>query len=242
MNIVLKNLADDIEACVSIEKQSNIFIPACSECEIQIEGNEAVFSVFYNRNFDLDIPDEKTDRLTKWLGLSVGNLIVQVSNTYRVKNLTDGDIIELNDKWHYVPVTSGEAFFKCLPSIYYLGSAECERAEIESVFATAVNESSYIKFYKKFLVLMNLSGWFRILKYSKQLKSKKRSASQKQLTKVFKSIYELSYDDRLYQFQPVRVIFDRAVDVAFSKIKMPKKIKMKLLDKINGFKSEIFDS
>ena len=241
MKIVFKNFADDIDASVAIESKDFVSIGNCSEYETEIDGREIVFSVFYNRNFDLDIPFEKTDKFTKWLDLSVGHLIVQVKNTYRVSNLKNGDVIELKDKWHYVPPTSTEAFFKCLPSVYYLGAAECNGAEIESVSAIAVNEESYKKFYKKFLVLMNLSGFFRIIKYNKQLKSKKRSASQKQLTKTFKQIYELSVDERAYQFQPIRVIFDRVVDIMLSKIVMPKKIKLKIQQKIDMIKNSIFD-
>ncbi len=241
MKIVFKNFADDIDAAVSIENKGYVSIGNCSEYETEIDGREIVFSVCYNRNFDLDIPIEKTDKFSEWLDLSVGNLIVQVKNTYKVSNLKNGDVIELRDKWHYVPPTSTEAFFKCLPSVYYLGAAECNSAEIESVSATAMNEEAYKKFYKKFLVLMNLSGFFRIIKYNKQLKSKKRSASQKQLTKTFKQIYELSVDERTYQFQPIRVIFDRVVDILLSKIIIPKKIKLKIQQKIEVIKQSIFD-
>ncbi len=241
LQIAFKNFADDIDATVSMENKGVVSIGNCSEYETEIDGREIVFSVCYNRNFDLDIPIEKTDKFSKWLDLSVGNLIVQVKNTYRVSNLKDGDVIELKDKWHYVPPTSKEAFFKCLPSVYYLGAAECNEAEIESVSATAMNEESYNKFYKKFLILMNLSGYFRIIKYNKQLKSKKRSASQQQLTKAFKQIYELSVDERTYQFQPIRVIFDRVVDIILTKIVMPKKLKLKIKQKIDAIKTFIFE-
>ena len=83
-----------------MENKDVVSIGNCSEYETEIDGREIVFSVCYNRNFDLDIPIEKTDKFSKWLDLSVGNLIVQVKNTYRVSNLKDGDVIELKDKWH----------------------------------------------------------------------------------------------------------------------------------------------
>lgn len=57
---------------------------------------------------------------------------------------------------------------------------------------------------------------------------------------TFNELYSMSYDEREYQFQPIIVIFDRVVEAIFSKIKMPKRIKAKLLEKINRIKSAVF--
>ncbi len=240
MRIILKNLADDVDALVCIENNDIISVLKSSEYEISTACDEIVFSVCYKRNFDIDIPSEETDRILRWLDFALGNLIVQIENTYRISNLSDGDVIELNDRWHYVPVTTRESFFKCLPSVYYLAQAECEHAKLESVSAVSFNEASYIKFYKKFLVLMNLSGWFKIIKYRAQLNRQKRISSQKCLTKVFSALYSMPLDEREYQFQPVKVIFDRIIDAMFSKIKMPQKLRIKLQKKIDFVRAELF--
>lgn len=242
MKIIFKNLADDVDALVSVGDREKFSVSPLSDYELDINEKEISFSVYYERDFDTDISVGETDKIMKWLDFSVGNLIVQIKNTYRVSDLIDGDIIELNDRWHYVPTTKREAFYKCLPSVYYLSQAECENAEVEAVSAVAFNKDAYVKFYKKFLILMNLYGWFRIIKYKKQLKRQRRISSDECLTKTFQGLYEMSYDDREYQFQPIIVIFDRIVDAAFSKIRMPKKIKLKLQNRIDIIKTAIFET
>lgn len=240
MKIILKNCADDIDALISLGGEE-ISISPLSDYELELEEKEISFSSYYRRNFDIDVSVGETDKIMKWLDFSLGNLIVQIKNTYRVSDMLDGDVIELKDSWHYVPTTKREAFYKCLPSVYYLSQAECENAKIEPVSAIAINKESYVKFYKKFLVLMNLYGWFRIIKYKKQLKHQRRISSDECLTKTFQGLYEMSYDERAYQFQPIIVIFDRVVDAMFSKIKMPKKIKAKLQERINRIKAAVFE-
>lgn len=240
MKIVLKNLSDDVDALVSIKGNEEVSVSPLSDYELDIDEKEVQFSVYYKRNFDADISVRETDKILKWLDFSIGNLIVQIKNTYRVSDIIDGDVIELNDRWHYVPTTKRESFYKCLPSVYYLSQAECESARVETVSATALNRAAYVRFYKKFFVLMNLYGWFKIIKYKKQLKRQKRISSDECLTQTFKGLYEMSFDDREYQFQPIIVIFDRVVDAMFTKIKMPKKIKAKFQERINRIKTSVF--
>lgn len=241
MKIIFKNLADDVNALVSVGGGEEISVSPLSDYELELDEKAISFSVYYKRNFDIDLSVRETDKIMKWLGFSIGNLIVQIKNTYCVNDMIDGDVIELKDSWHYVPTTNREAFYKCLPSVYYLSRAECKNAKVEAVSAIAFNKEAYVKFYKKFLVLMNLSGWFRIIKYKKQLKRQRRISSDECLTKTMKGLYEMSYDDRKYQFQPIVVIFDRVVDAMFSKIKIPKKIKAKLQERTSRIKAAVFE-
>ncbi|MFR5875694.1 MAG: hypothetical protein ACLUFN_04320 [Eubacterium sp.] len=238
MKIVFKNLSDDIDAFVAIG--SNEFaVEKSSVYEFETNKTEVTFSVVYNRDFSADISDDKDNKILNWITDSIGNLLVQIKNTYHISDLIDGDVIKLNERAHYVPTTKKEAFYKCLPALYYFGEAECENTAVEIVSSNAVNRDEFIKVYKKFLKVMNLSGVFRILKYKKQMKRQKRISSDKVLTDKFRSLYELSDEEREYQFQPVRVIFDRVVDSILSKL--PKKLRAKVTQKIERVKASIFD-
>lgn len=238
MKIVFKNLSDEIGAVVLIEN-NEFSVAELSSYELETDKKEITFSVCYNRDFTLDTSNDKSDRISDWLSNSIGNLFVQIKNTYCVSDLLDGDVIELNERAHYVPTTKREAFYKCLPALYYFGEAECENASVEVVFSSALNRDGFISFYKKFLKILNLSGAFRILKYMKQIKRQKRISSDETLTKTFKSLYELSDEEREYQFQPIQVIFDRIADSILSKL--PKKLRVKAAQKIERVKVSVFD-
>lgn len=238
MTITFKNLSDEVDAVLAIDNDE-ILIDKSSVYEIETDKKEISFSVVFNRDFKLDTSGEKSDKLSEWLGNSIGNFFVQIKNTYIVSGLLDGDIIELNERAHYVPATKREAFYKCLPALYYFGEAECENAGIDVVLSNAINRDEFVGFYKKFLRIFNLSGAFRILKYMKQIKRQKRISSDETLTKRFKELYQLSDEEREYQFRPIQVIFDRIIELMLSKL--PKKLRAKAARKIEEVKESIFN-
>lgn len=234
MKITFKNLCDDVDATLTIDGAQISVLPL-SSYEAELDKKEITFSVFYNRDFRIETgKDIRTDKVFGWITESMGNFIVQIKNTYRVSDLLDGDVIELSEKAHYVPTTKKEAFFKCLPAMYYFAEAECEQAVIEAVSSQPTNRDDFIKFYKRLLKLFNLKGWFKILKYKQQLKRQKRISSDEMLTKIFQSLYELPYEEREYQFKPLLVIADRMIDSFLEKL--PKKLRSKAKDKIERVK------
>lgn len=130
MKIIFRNLADDIDAVVFSERFREISISKSSDYVLELDEKELVFSLRYNRKFEVNMPAEKSDMISDWLDFSIDSAIVQIENTYCISNLIDGDVIELNDKWHYVPTTKFQSFFRCLPSIYYFGEVECKKAKV----------------------------------------------------------------------------------------------------------------
>lgn len=79
-----------------------------------------------------------------------------------------------------------------------------------------------------------MSGTFRILRYSKQMKRHKKISSDSVLTKKFQELYSLPFEDREYQFKPLLVIFDRVIESILEKI--PKKLRVKLQSKLDEFR------
>ncbi|MCM1284675.1 MAG: hypothetical protein NC213_08465 [Acetobacter sp.] len=240
MNIILKNLADDIEAVVKFdgENAGSIFsILPDEEKEITIISNEICFELEYKRDFSVYAEGTyKLDKLQDAFSNSIGNAIVQINNIYTVTDLTDGDIITLNDKAHYVPTTKRESRYKCLPAIYYFGEAECERAKIQVNHSICTNRNEFLKLYKWIFRAINLNGWFRILKYIKQNKRQKTISDETILTSTFQKLYELDYKERAYQFKPLLVITDKLIENILAKL--PKKLRIKAKEKINKFKTD----
>lgn len=234
MKIIFKNLCDDVDAILKIDGKEFVVSPS-SLYEMEIDKKEITFSVLYNRDFRIETGnDSKSDKVFGWITESMGNFIVQIKNTYRISDLLDGDVIELSEKAHYVPTTKKESFYKCLPALYYFAEAECENALTEVVSSQSTNREDFIKFYKKLLKLLNIKGWFKILKYKKQLKRQKRISSDETLSKTFKSLYELPFEEREYQFKPLLVVADRMIDSLLSKL--PKKLRAKAGEKIERVK------
>lgn len=229
MKICFENRADDVNAILTIGDIVETVFPE-SKFDYETDDNSVVFSVVYDRDFVFKT-DEKTDRLTKLLFDNIGNLIVQIKNTYKVSDLADGDTVELYEKAHYVPTTKREAFWRCIPALYYFAQAECEGTVVSVEGSAAANQAKFIKAYKAVLKVLNLNGWFRIFRYIKQMKRQKKICSDKVITEKFQELYAMSFDDRAYQFKPLLVIFDRMVDSVLDKI--PKKIRLKLKGKLD---------
>lgn len=232
MRIVFENKSTDTNAILYINNTVETIMPnATVDCDI--DSDAAVFSVVFDRDFNIE-SDENTNKLAKLFLDNIGNLIVQIKNTYRVSRLADGDVIELFEKAHYVPTTKLEQLFNCVPALYYFAQAECEKAEVTVESSCAINHDEFIKTYKAIFRVLNLSGVFRILKYSKQMKRQKKISSDTVLTKKFQELYSLPYEDRAYQFKPLLVIFDRAIESVLEKI--PKKLRAKLKSKLDEFR------
>ncbi len=229
MKICFENRADDVNAILTIGDIVETVLPE-SKFDYETDDNSVVFSVVYDRDFVFKT-DEKTDRLTKLLFDNIGNLIVQIKNTYKVSDLADGDTVELYEKAHYVPTTKREAFWRCIPALYYFAQAECEGAVVSVEGSAAANQAKFIKAYKAVLKVLNLNGWFRILRYIKQMKRQKKICSDRVITEKFQELYAMSFDERAYQFKPLLVIFDRMVDSVLDKI--PKKLRLKLNGKLD---------
>lgn len=240
MNIILKNLSDDIEAHVKLagENEGSIFsVLPNEEKEITINSNEICFELEYKRDFTVYAEGTyKLDKLQDAFSNSIGNAIVQINNTYIVTELADGDVITLNDRAHYVPTTKNEAMYKCLPAIYYFGEAECEKAKVQVNHSVCTNRAEFLKLYKWIFRAININGWFRILKYIKQNKRQKRISDEKVITSTFQKLYDLDYKEREYQFKPLLVIADRLIENILSKL--PKKLRLKAKEKIDNFKAE----
>ncbi len=228
MRICFENKSDETTAVLSIDNKIENIMPE-SRFECEISGDSVTFFVVYARDFTFN-SGEKQSKLSKIFFDDIGDLIVQIKNTYKVGNLSDGDIIELYEKAHYVPTTKREALYKCIPALYYFGQAECEKAQISVENSVVLNREKFIKSYKAFFRVMNLSGWFRILKYSKQMKRQKKICSDKTVTAKFRELYAMSTEDRAYQFKPLLVIFDRIIEGVLGKF--PKRIRAKLSGKI----------
>lgn len=229
MKICFENRADDVNAILTIGDIVETILPE-SKFDYETDDSSVVFSVVYDRDFVFKT-DEKTDRITKLLFDNIGNLIVQIKNTYKVSDLADGDTVELYEKAHYVPTTKSEAFWRCIPALYYFAQAECEGAVVSVESSAAANQAKFIKAYKAVLKVLNLNGWFRILRYLKQMKRQKKICSDRVITEKFQELYAMSFDDRAYQFKPLLVIFDRMVDSVLDKI--PKKLRLKLKGKLD---------
>lgn len=232
MRIVFENKSTDTNAVLYINNTVNTVMPQLSfDCDI--DGETAEFSVVYDRDFYIET-DEKTNKITKLFFDNIGNLIVQIKNTYRVSGLADGDVIQLFEKAHYVPTTKLEQAFNCVPALYYFVQAECEKGKIDVESSFAINHEEFIKTYKAIFRVFNLSGTFRILRYSKQMKRQKKISSDSVLTKKFQELYSLPFEDREYQFKPLLVIFDRVIESILKKI--PKKLRVKLQSKLDEFR------
>ena len=245
MKIYFENQSCDLDAQVNIIQPiaSNIIVDPLGKTEIDIDDKAIKFSLQYNRNFAV-ADDElmKNDsflekKINSSVFNSVGNMIVQIRNTYNVEDLMDDDIISLNDRAHYVPTTKKEAFYKCVPALYYFGQAECKNAKISVANSESTNRDGFLKFYKCFTAIMNLNGFFRIIKARKQMKRQKRISDSATLTKTFKLLYDLSPEEREYQFKPLLVIADRLIDNLLSKI--PKRLRAKIKLKIDGLKEQL---
>ena len=83
MKICFENRADDVNAILTIGDIVETVFPE-SKFDYETDDNSVVFSVVYDRDFVFKT-DEKTDRLTKLLFDNIGNLIVQIKNTYLKK-------------------------------------------------------------------------------------------------------------------------------------------------------------
>lgn len=148
MKIYFENKSAEITAVLSINDIFETLLPG-EKFGYEVNSNSVVFSVVYNRDFTVKT-DEKAGRIADLFFNNIGNLIVQIKNTYKIDNLADGDTVELYEKAHYVPTTKREAVFKCVPAPYYFGQAECEKAQISIDRSVAINHDKFIKTYKQF--------------------------------------------------------------------------------------------
>ena len=221
MKIILKNKSEDVKAAVEINNGDSVIIDELSQIEIEHNNSSITFSVIYNRDFTFGFKPnteavKTSERIGNWTAdkiiNSIDKAVLQLKNTYKISNLSDGAFIEINDRAHYVDLTKKEAFFKCIPALYYFGAAECEGAVIDVISSSAINRQDFLKFYKWLFRIMNFrSVFFNFIKYKMQMKRHKRISTDYVLTKTFKSLYSLSVEKRDYQFRPLRVIADKII-------------------------------
>ena len=134
MKIYFENKSNDLGADIVFADKSILNIPPDSPKEFEINDDNITFSVKYVRDFtfgyqfapkvDGKITDQITNKLTEKAIKSIGNAIVQIVNTYKISDLNEGSVIEVNDRAHYLSAEGGDGLFGCFPALYYFGQAE----------------------------------------------------------------------------------------------------------------------
>lgn len=244
MKICFENKSKDLGAEIIFEDKSILNIPPDSPKEYEINDDIITFSVKYVRDFtfgyqiapkvDGKLTDQITNKLTEKAIKSIGNAIVQIVNTYKISDLNDGSVIEVNDRAHYLSAEGIDALFNCFPALYYFGQAECENGKIEVVSSVAMNRPEFISIYKLIYRTINLHGlFFNIIKYKVQINRQRKISSMKFLTMKFRKLYSLPLNEREYQFKPLTVLTDKFFN--FIKGKLPKRIYNKLVRKFKNY-------
>lgn len=244
MKIYFENKSKDLGAEITFNDNSILNVPFGSSKEFEINENNITFSVKYVRDFtfgyqyipkvDGKITGQLADKLAEKAVKSIGNAIVQIVNTYKISDLNDGSVIEVNDRAHYLSAEGLDAIFNCFPALYYFGQAECENAEIEIVSSVAVNRPEFISLYKLIYRTINLHGlFFNIIKYKVQINRQRNISSKNYLTMKFRKLYSLPLSEREYQFKPLTVLTDKFLN--FIKGKLPKRIYNKLVRKFKRY-------
>ena len=244
MKICFENKSNDLGAAIIFNDNSILNVPPGSSKEFEIDEDDVTFSVKYVRDFtfgyqfvpkaDGKFTDQLTNKLTEKAIKSIGNAIVQIVNTYKISDLNDGSVIEVNDRAHYLSAEGIDALFNCFPALYYFGQAECENAEIEVVSSVAINRPEFISLYKLIYRTINLHGlFFNIIKYKVQINRQRKISSANYLTMKFRKLYALPLSDREYQFKPITVLTDKFLN--FIKGKLPKRIYNKLVRKFKRY-------
>lgn len=244
MKIYFENKSKDLGAEIIFKDKSILNIPPNSPKEFETSEDNITFSVKYVRDFtfgyqfvprvDGKLTDQLTNKLTEKAIKSIGNAIVQVVNTYKISNLKDCSVVEVNDRAHYLSAEGIDALFNCFPALYYFGQAECENAKIEVVSSVAINRPEFISLYKLIYRTINLHGlFFNIIKYKVQINRQRKISSPNYLTLKFRKLYGLPLSDREYQFKPITVLTDKFLN--FIKGKLPKRIYNKLVRKFKKY-------
>lgn len=242
MQITLKNLSEDVKGIVELNNGEVITLDELSQREIECNDSSIIFSVIYNRDFTFGFkPNEDAAKPSEKLGNkmadkfmnSIDKALLILKNTYKISNLSDGMVIEINDRAHYVELTKMQSFFKCIPALYYFGAVEAENAEIDVISSYAVNRVGFLKFYKWLFRFIDFrSGFFHIVRYKVHMKRQKKISEDEVLTERFKRLYSLSLQERDYQFRPLRVIADKIIESV--KKKIPKRLWNKLSAKLSA--------
>ncbi len=244
MKIYFKNKSKDLGAEITFQDKSVLNIPPNSPKEIEINEDNITFSVKYVRDFtfgyqfipkvDGKLTDQLADKLAEKAVKSIGNAIVQIVNTYKISGLSDGSVIEVNDRAHYLSAEGLDALFNSFPALYYFGQAECENAKIEVVSSVSINRPAFISLYKLIYRTINLHGlFFNIIKYKVQINRQRKISGTKYLTLKFRKLYALPFNEREYQFKPLTVLTDKFLN--FIKGKLPKRIYNKLVRKFKNY-------
>ncbi len=242
MNIVFKNLSSDLPAKIVFGKPDDfVTVEPLQETVKSINGNELQFYVKYERDFtfgykgkiteNAKIQEVLTKKITQKAVNSVGNAVLQIANTYSISGLTEKSVITVNDKAHLLLPDGIDAFFYSLPILLYFGQAECLGSNVKVVDSVCFNRPGVISFYKFIYRTVNLHGFiFNIVKYKVQINRHRRISSTAFLTKKFQKLYALPFNERDYQFKPLRVLTDKFL--IFIKSKLPKRVYNKLMKKI----------
>ena len=244
MKIYFENKSRDLGAEIIFEDKSILNIPPDSPRSLDISGDNVTFSVKYVRDFtfgysyipkvDGNIKEAITEKITQKAINAIGNAIVQIVNTYKVSGLTEGSVIAVNDRAHYLSADGIYSLFGCFPALYYFGQAECENGVIEVVKSVATNRPGFISLYKWVYRTINLHGLlFNIIKYKVQINRQRKISSSDYLTAKFRKLYALPLEEREYQFKPVTVLTDKLL--SFIKGKLPKRIYNKLVRKFKRY-------
>lgn len=244
MKICFENKSKDLGAEITFQDKSVLNIPPNSLKENEINEDNITFSVKYVRDFtfgyqfipkvDGKLTDRLADKFAEKAVKSIGNAIVQIVNTYKISNLKDCSVVEVNDRAHYFSAEGFDALFNCFPALYYFGQAECENAKIEVVSSVSINRPEFISLYKLVYRTINLHGlFFNIIKYKVQINRQRKISSMKYLTMKFRKLYNLPLSEREYQFKPLTVLTDKFLD--FIKGKLPKRIYNKLVRKFKKY-------
>lgn len=244
MKICFENKSKDLCAEITFKDKSVFNIPSNSPREFEINEDNITFSVKYVRDFtfgyqfipkvDGKLTDQLADKLAEKAVKSIGNAIVQIVNTYKVSNLKEGSVIQVNDRAHYLSAEGLDALFNCFPALYYFGQAECENAEIEVLSSVPTNRPAFISLYKLVYRTINLHGlFFNIIKYKVQINRHRKVSSTNYLTMKFRKLYALPLNEREYQFKPLTVLTDKFLN--FIKGKLPKRIYNKLVRKFKNY-------
>ncbi len=241
MKVIFKNLSTDLSCIVKIKSRDEFEVQTLSEKIVDIEGPELVFYVKYIRDFTFGyqpqpkgtgkLQDKITDIVTEKTINSIGNAVVQIVNTYKISDLKDGAVIEINDRAHYVATSGIHAFFNCFPALLYFGQAECFSGKVEVLSSVCINRPDFISLYKLIYRIINLHGFiFNFVKYKVQIDWQRKVSSNNYLTLTFQKLYALPYNEREYQFKPLKVLGDRFLK--FIKGKTPKRVYNKLVTKV----------
>lgn len=244
MKICFENKSKDLGAELIFEDKSLLNIPPNSQRVFEISDDYITFSVKYLRDFTFgykyipkvegNIKDVITEKLTQKAVNAIGNAIIQIVNTYKVSGLTEGSVIAVNDRAHYLSAEGIDAFLGCFPALLYFGQAECENGKIEVVKSLAFNRADFISLYKLIYRTINLHGFFfNIIKYKVQINRQRHISGTNYLTMKFKKLYSLPCEEREYQFKPITVLTDKFLN--FIKGKLPKRIYNKLVRKFKRY-------